>query len=95
MDFCATLRGAGERAMSETRKIAAILVADVVGYSRLTGADEVVELRAAYSWAFLAALSFAWPLGGPLQGERGQLCHCPNVTGAIQLIQTPAATPAY
>jgi type I restriction enzyme, R subunit len=28
------------RAMSETRKIAAILVADVVGYSRLAGADE-------------------------------------------------------
>ena len=27
-------------AMSETRKLAAILVADVVGYSRLTGADE-------------------------------------------------------
>jgi adenylate cyclase len=27
-------------AMSETRKIAAILVADVVGYSRLAGADE-------------------------------------------------------
>ena len=26
--------------MSETRKIAAILVADVVGYSRLTGANE-------------------------------------------------------
>ena len=26
--------------MSETRKIAAILVADVVGYSRLVGADE-------------------------------------------------------
>src|SRR5271163_879607 len=26
--------------MSETRKLAAILVADVVGYSRLTGADE-------------------------------------------------------
>ncbi len=26
--------------MSETRKIAAILVADVVGYSRLSGADE-------------------------------------------------------
>jgi adenylate cyclase len=26
--------------MSETRKIAAILVCDVVGYSRLTGADE-------------------------------------------------------
>jgi adenylate cyclase len=28
------------RAMSETRKIAVILVADVVGYSRLAGADE-------------------------------------------------------
>jgi class 3 adenylate cyclase len=27
-------------AMAETRKIAAILVADVVGYSRLAGADE-------------------------------------------------------
>ena len=30
----------GARAMAETRKIAAILVADVVGYSRLAGADE-------------------------------------------------------
>jgi adenylate cyclase len=28
------------RALSETRKIAAILVSDVVGYSRLAGADE-------------------------------------------------------
>jgi class 3 adenylate cyclase len=27
-------------AMTETRKIAAILVADIVGYSRLAGADE-------------------------------------------------------
>ena len=26
--------------MTETRKLAAILVADVVGYSRLAGADE-------------------------------------------------------
>jgi class 3 adenylate cyclase len=26
--------------MSETRKLVAILVADVVGYSRLAGADE-------------------------------------------------------
>src|ERR1700729_1711552 len=35
--------------MSETRKIAAILVADVVGYSRLVGADEdrtLARLRA-------------------------------------------------
>jgi TolB-like protein/class 3 adenylate cyclase/Flp pilus assembly protein TadD len=38
-----------EGAMSETRKIAAILVADVVGYSRLAGADEdrtLARLRA-------------------------------------------------
>ena len=37
------------RAMSETRKIAAILVSDVVGYSRLAGADEdrtLARLRA-------------------------------------------------
>jgi adenylate cyclase len=32
--------GAGGCAIGETRKIAAILVADVVGYSRLAGADE-------------------------------------------------------
>src|ERR1700690_395072 len=30
----------GGRGMSEIRKIAAILVSDVVGYSRLAGADE-------------------------------------------------------
>jgi len=35
--------------MSETRKIAAILVADIVGYSRLAGAEEdrtLARLRA-------------------------------------------------
>jgi adenylate cyclase len=39
----------GGRAMSETRKIAAILCSDVVGYSRLAGADEdriLARLRA-------------------------------------------------
>src|SRR6202051_3500644 len=43
----AQCRDAG--AMSETRKIAAILCADVVGYSRLAGADEdriLARLRA-------------------------------------------------
>ena len=38
--ICAILVAAEGRAMSETRKIAAILVADAVGYSRLAGADE-------------------------------------------------------
>jgi hypothetical protein len=35
--------------MSETRKLAAILVSDAVGYSRLTGADE--ERTLAVEWA--------------------------------------------
>ena len=38
--------------MSETRKLAAILVSDVVGYSRLAGADEggtLARLRALQS----------------------------------------------
>jgi class 3 adenylate cyclase len=38
--------------MSESRKIAAILVSDVVGYSRLAGADEdraLARLRAVRS----------------------------------------------
>jgi hypothetical protein len=46
--------------MSETRKLAVILVADVVGYSRLAGADEdrlVARLRALRS--DLAASSIA------------------------------------
>src|SRR5580704_4856089 len=41
--------------MSETRKLAAILVADIVGYSRLTGADEegtLARLRALRSDLF-------------------------------------------
>jgi hypothetical protein len=29
--------------MGETQKLAAILVSDLVGYSRLAGADEVIE----------------------------------------------------
>ena len=39
----------GTNAVTETRKLAAILVSDVVGYSRLTGADEdriLARLRA-------------------------------------------------
>src|SRR5262249_38325975 len=39
----------GGRGLVETRKLSAILVADVVGYSRLTGADEdrtLARLRA-------------------------------------------------
>jgi hypothetical protein len=37
------LFGAERFAVGETRKIAAILVAAIVGYSRLAGADEVIE----------------------------------------------------
>ena len=35
---------AGTGAMSETRKIATILVADIVGFSRLAGTDEIRTL---------------------------------------------------
>ena len=45
MIVCASLPAAGG-AQGETRKLAAILVADVVGYSRLAGADEDRILRA-------------------------------------------------
>jgi hypothetical protein len=41
---CAILNGDRGLTMAGTRKIAAILVADIVGYSRLTGADEVRTL---------------------------------------------------
>ena len=43
--------------MSETRKIAAILVSDVVGYSRLAGADEdriLARLRGLFRTIFFA-----------------------------------------
>ncbi len=40
MGFVLNLDGVRGRAMAGTRKIAAILVADIVGYSRLAGADE-------------------------------------------------------
>ena len=46
--------------MSETRKIAAILVADVVGYSRLAGADEegtLARLRALRSYLIDPAIA--------------------------------------
>src|SRR6478752_4732251 len=46
--YCATIHS-GRGCMAETRKLAAILAADVVGFSRLTGADEdrtLARLRA-------------------------------------------------
>ncbi len=38
--FRANLDGGKRRAISETQKIAAILVSDMVGYNRLAGADD-------------------------------------------------------
>jgi hypothetical protein len=55
--------------MSETRKLAAILVADVVGYSRLAGADEegtlarLRPLRRMTALARTPALPEATPVG--------------------------------
>jgi class 3 adenylate cyclase len=45
--FCASLDNGGGSPWAKTRKIAAILVADIVGYSRLAGADEDRMLFAA------------------------------------------------
>jgi adenylate cyclase len=52
--------------MAETRKIAAILVADIVGFSRLAGVDEdrtLARLRALRSGPCHANVS-AHPVGG-------------------------------
>ena len=46
LDHCANLPMDAGVAVAETRKIAAILAADVVGFSRLTGADEDGTLAA-------------------------------------------------
>ena len=42
--------------MAGTRKIAAILVADIVGYSRLAGTDEdrTLSLAATLTWSAVA-----------------------------------------
>ena len=55
LGHCAILRGAKGRAMASTRKIAAILVADVVGYSRLAGTDEERTLA-----GLLPCILFSW-----------------------------------
>jgi adenylate cyclase len=44
--------------MSETRKLAAILVADVVGYSRLAGADEERTLARVRALRRMTAISW-------------------------------------
>jgi hypothetical protein len=48
------------KAMTETRKLAAILVSDVVGHSRLAAADEegvLAKLKAFWNWALLRAIA--------------------------------------
>jgi hypothetical protein len=52
--------------MSETRKLAAILVADVVGYSRLAGAD---EHRTPIRASLLNLRHLTPPLQRPIVGE--------------------------
>jgi hypothetical protein len=60
--------------MSETRKLVAILVADVVGYSRLAGADEdhtlarngLIELNAGSPVEMASSSGPAFACGLPL-----------------------------
>jgi hypothetical protein len=44
--------------MSETRKIAVILVSDVVGYSRLAGADEDRALARLRAYAAISLIPY-------------------------------------
>jgi adenylate cyclase len=60
--------------MPETRKLAAILAADVAGYSELAGADEertlaVARRQQAKSWELRAAMSMVRPVAG--SGQAG------------------------
>jgi hypothetical protein len=79
--------------MTETRKLAAILVADVVGYSRLAGADEertLARLRAlrsdliAFQWvATISIPTFANVVAKPrnvrfVSGHRGEVTRLVN-----------------
>ena len=61
--------------MTETRKVAVILVADIVGYSRLAGADEertIARLRALRSDLIDPTIAL----------HNGRLGHCPKCQGA-------------
>ena len=61
--------------MSEIRKLVAILVADVVGYSRLAGADEDRTLARRASLAALAPRCFfAGAQGGAFASKR-KICN--------------------
>jgi hypothetical protein len=58
--------------MSETRKLAAILIADIVGYSRLAGVDEertLARLRALRSALGKARVAFIEVLDGYTLGD--------------------------
>jgi class 3 adenylate cyclase len=54
--------------MAQTRKLAAILAADVVGYSRLMGEDEAGTARAVRETTFCAA-AVSTPPRGPLSAR--------------------------
>src|SRR5215469_257159 len=71
--------------MPSTRRLAAILAADVVGYSRLMGADEVGTVRALREYR-----AFADPLTAEHRGRivkttgDGMLMEFGSVVGAVE-----------
>ena len=71
--------------MSETRKLAAILVADVVGYSRLMGEDEAGTARAVREHRE-AAQPLVKGRGGRIVKTTGdgQLLELPSVVAAVE-----------
>src|SRR5277367_4970068 len=71
--------------MSETRKLAAILAADVVGYSRLMGEDEAGTARAVREHRD-AARPIVAGLGGRIVSTAGDglLLEFPSVVAAVE-----------
>src|SRR3974390_2178132 len=78
-------QGRAGRRMSETRKLAAILAADVVGYSRLMGEDEAGTARAVREHRE-AATSIIASLGGRVVKTTGDglLLEFSSVVAAVE-----------
>lgn len=82
--------------MSETRKLAAILVADVVGYSRLAGADEDRTLALLRGCAAISSIRRSPPIMAASSSERATGVDAVRCAIEIQsgLVERNAGVPA-
>ncbi len=76
--------------MAETRKIAAILVADIVGYSRLAGADEDRTLSRLRGRAAIRSILRSTRITGA--SSRGRRDECPPPRAPLWA-ESPAILP--